>query len=111
MNKKEFGQSGENKAEEYLKSRGYQILDRNFRSRFGELDLIALDDTTLVFVEVKTRSSNNFGRPEEAVTAKKLAHIKLTGEYYASLHPNLPTSHRIDVVSIESDKIQLINVS
>jgi putative endonuclease len=102
-----------NLAEDYsvglLTSKGYKILDRNFHSRFGEIDIIALDGTTLVFVEVKARWSNKFGSPEEAVTYWKLNKIKKTGEYYSLLHPDLPLKLRIDVVALEIEGKKVIS--
>lgn len=106
-----MGAKGEKEAEEYLNGLGYKIIDRNFRSKFGELDLVALKDGTLVFMEVKARATNLFGLPEEAVTKRKISHITLAGEYYASLHPELPKLQRIDVVAIEGNVIRLIEVS
>lgn len=110
MSTKDIGQAAEKKAAEFLESQGYRILERNFRSKFGEIDLVALDGETLVFVEVKARATRLFGLPEEAVNPMKIRHITLAGEYYASLHPELPPLQRIDVVSIEGSNIKLINV-
>ncbi len=84
-----------------LQSKGYKIIGRNFRSRFGEIDIIALDADSLVFVEVKARWSKKFGSPEEAVTFQKLQKIRKTGEYYSLTHPSLPQKLRIDVVALE----------
>lgn len=95
-----FGQSGEDFAVKLLHKSGYKIIDRNFHSRFGEIDIIALDKDTLTFVEVKTRLSYKFGAPQEAVTLRKLYRIRKTAEYYSMLHPNLPKKMRIDVVAI-----------
>ncbi|KKQ91693.1 MAG: hypothetical protein UT58_C0007G0014 [Microgenomates group bacterium GW2011_GWC1_39_7b] len=97
----ELGNLAEDYAVKLLESGGYKIKDRNFRSRFGEIDIVALDGETLVFVEVKARWSRKFGAPEEAVTRSKLFKIKKTGEYYSLLHPDLPKKLRIDVVAIE----------
>lgn len=94
------GRYGEDLAIRYLRSRGYKILTTNFRSKFGEIDIIAIDHETLVFIEVKTRWSKKFGLPEEAVTPWKLKSIIKTGEYFKMLHPELPESLRIDVVAI-----------
>ena len=107
----ELGQEGQNRAEKFLLDLGYQIIERNFRSKFGEIDLVALKDDTLIFVEVKARATNLFGLPEEAVTKRKISHITLAGEYYATLHPELPESQRIEVVAIEGREIRLIDVS
>jgi putative endonuclease len=66
-----IGRRGEDRAAQYLRRRGYRILARNWRCRLGEIDLIALDGDTLVFVEVKTRRGDLFGSPELAVTPRK----------------------------------------
>lgn len=99
--KRGYGEIGEEYAYRLLKNNGYQVIQRNFRSKIGEIDIIALQSGTLVFVEVKTRWSRKFGKPEEAVTPRKLNKIKRIGEYYLLTHPNLPKKLRIDVVAIE----------
>ena len=103
-----FGEMGEEFAVKLLKKKGYKILERNFQTRLGEIDIVAIDpstgsgpDGTLVFVEVKTRWSEKFGKPEEAVTPKKLSKIKRTGEYYSLTHSTAPKKLRIDVVALE----------
>lgn len=105
-----FGQTGELLAEKYLVSLGFKILERNFKCRIGEIDLVARDGNTLVFVEVKTRTSYNFGMPEEAVTAKKIEKIAMVGDFYRSIRHGLPTGSRIDVVAVEPNgkRIRLI---
>ena len=95
------GKLAEDYAVKLLIKNSYTIIDRNFHSRFGEIDIIALKDGVLVFVEVKARWSAKFGKPEEAVTPSKLWKIGRTGEYYSLLHPNLPKKLRIDVVALE----------
>lgn len=85
----------------YLSGKGYEIIERNFRSSFGEIDIIAIKDNKLIFIEVKTRWSLKFGKPEEAVNQSKLWKIAKTGEYYSMLHPELPKSLRIEVVAVE----------
>lgn len=95
-----FGKRAEDFACELLRKRGYRILQRNFRSKFGELDIVALDGSTLVFAEVKARKSLKFGFPEEAVTPNKLWKIKKTAEYFSATHPDLPKKLRIDVISL-----------
>ena len=82
MKKKEEGNIGEALAEKYLKEKGYKILARNFFSPFGEIDLIALDGDVVVFVEVKTRSSNAFGSPIEAITPTKQSNMTKTASYF-----------------------------
>ncbi|MEU4387372.1 YraN family protein [Promicromonospora sp. NPDC023805] len=76
------GRYGERVALRHVVSRGWQVLDTNWRGKDGELDIVALDDDVLVVIEVKTRSGHGFGHPAEAVTARKLARIKrLTGQW------------------------------
>lgn len=111
MTTRDIGQAAEDRAADFLKNLGYQILDRNFRSKFGEIDLVAVDGETLVFVEVKARATRLFGLPEEAVNKRKIRHITLAGQYYVSLHPELPELHRIDVVAIEGNEVRLISVT
>jgi putative endonuclease len=97
---KDLGNFGETYAGELLIKNGYKIIDKNFRCKVGEIDLIAIKDSILVFIEVKTRISKKFGLPEEAVTPRKIGKIKRTADWYLNLYPNLPKKHRIDVVSI-----------
>lgn len=76
------GRYGERVALRHVVSRGWQVLDTNWRGKDGELDIVALDDDVLVVIEVKTRSGHGFGHPAEAVTPRKLARIKrLTGQW------------------------------
>lgn len=98
--KKEEGELGENLAVEYLKKHGYKILERNFRIRGGEIDIIGIDGDTLVFIEVKTRRSNEFGTPLEAITPWKLRTLIKSAEFYKAKHPRLPDAMRIDAVGI-----------
>lgn len=95
------GKLAEDFAVKLLTDKGYKVIDRNFRSKFGEIDIIAIKDEVLVFVEVKARWSLKFGKPEEAVTPQKLWKIGRTGEYYSLLHSELPKKLRIDVVALE----------
>ncbi len=97
---------GEQKACEYLKKLGFKILERNFRKGYGEIDIVAIDPSAgsgqevLAFVEVKTRTSNQFGTPLEAITYWKLKSLIKTAQYYKMTHRNLPESLRIDAVSV-----------
>ncbi|MBI5614505.1 YraN family protein [Candidatus Gottesmanbacteria bacterium] len=100
LKQNQLGKRGENIAATYLKNHGYRVIERNFKKRYGEIDCIALKDNILIFVEVKTRIGITFGRPEEAVTKRKLQEVIQTGQYYALLHPQLPTSQRVDVIAI-----------
>jgi putative endonuclease len=102
------GKAGEDAAVKLLQTRGYKIIARNFRSKVGELDIIAIDGNTLVFVEVKTRWSRDYGYPEEAITPKKLQSIMKTAEYFKLTHPSTPDLQRIDAVAIEVDGERII---
>ena len=113
MRRKSLGNLGENLALKHLqKNKGYKFIERNFRSKFGEIDLILQDKDVLVFVEVKTRFSQSFGNPEEAVTPWKIRSIIKTAQYFSLKHPKLPESIRIDVVAIDLDpkKEKLLNL-
>jgi putative endonuclease len=110
--KQALGRWGEARAAEYLIARGYAILERNARTPYGEIDLVArLDDPrssdprrpspTTVFVEVKTRSSRTFGFPEESVTQRKQAHLLAAAQSYIQEHPQLEGDWRIDVIAIQ----------
>ncbi len=101
MTKIQTGQSGEKLAVEFLKKQGFKIIATNFKCRFGEIDIIAIESGTLVFIEVKTRSSNQFGLPEEAVGYRKIQHIIKSAQIYRSTHKNLPIGDRVDVIAIE----------
>jgi putative endonuclease len=102
--KSSLGRLGEDIAASYLVRNGYTILDRNFKARYGELDIVALQKNTLVCVEVKTRINRAYGYPEEAVTPRKLHEVIQTLQLYKQLHPNLPDSMRIDVIGIILDE-------
>lgn len=95
-----IGKKGEDIAYEYLVKKGYIILERNYRKSYGEIDIIATKDNILVFIEVKTRTSNKFGSPLESVTPRKLQSILKTAEYYSMVHQELPKELRIDAISV-----------
>ncbi len=80
--KKLLGKIGEDLAVSLLYAEGYAILDRNFRSHFGEIDIVCEKDETVYFTEVKTRTCDRFGDPDEAVNEMKQRRIKKTAEYY-----------------------------
>lgn len=103
MDKKQLGKLGEDLACNYLKKQGYKILERNFLIRGGELDIVAQDKDVLVAVEVKTRFSNQYGTPEEAITFWKLKAVVKTLQIYKASHQKLPEALRIDLVAIEMD--------
>jgi putative endonuclease len=98
--RRKLGNEGEDLAARFLKGVGYKILERQFRTKFGEIDLVAKDGREIVFVEVKTRQTLEFGHPEEAVHPVKLAHMSASGEGYLSEKRIESAAHRYDVVAI-----------
>ncbi len=94
------GQQGEEMASDFLKKRGYKIIKRNYRTVFGELDIIAKDGETLVFVEVKMRSQDRFGAPQYSVDLKKQARVGRVALAYLSCNKTDSCACRFDVVSI-----------
>ena len=94
-----LGKQGEELALEHLRKKGYTLLEKNWRFRHKEVDIIARDGADLVFVEVKTRSSDYFGSPEEAVDGRKQRFLSDAAEAYIRIR-NLDTNIRFDVVSI-----------
>ena len=95
----EIGKEGEKLAEVYLAERGFQMLHRNWRYGRYEIDLIATRNEKLHFVEVKFRSRNQFGNPEEAVTKKKIRSLLQAIDQFLFLHPKWD-DFRLDVLSI-----------
>lgn len=106
MKNKEIGKLGESAMESYLASQNYRIFNRNFSSRYGEIDIIAIDMSAsppeLVFIEVKSRSNDFFGAPQEAVDFRKRQKILKTALYFLdSSSRKLPSVWRIDVIAVE----------
>lgn len=101
MNKTKFGKYGEDLAARFLEKHGYKIIERNFRIRGGEIDIVALEKNTLVIVEVKTRTSHRFGLPEESITLHKLKFLEKAAKFLRNARRNLPLAERIDVVTVD----------
>ena len=97
-----LGQKGERIAVRFLKKKGYKIIEQNYKTRIGEIDIIANDGGTLVFIEVKTRESIAYGQPFEAVNYFKKRKITNTAMLYLKKLKEIP-SCRFDVVSIYYD--------
>lgn len=97
---KSLGDRGEAEAERFLKSLGYKILARGSRNKLGELDLVALDNKTVTFVEVKTRRSDDKGHPSDAVDARKQAKLTRLALAFLKRHRLLNHSARFDVIAI-----------
>jgi putative endonuclease len=101
---RDVGVWGENLAADYLIKNGYSILERNYRTPRGEIDLVAMhnsEDTCLVFVEVKTRTSNGYGYPEQAVTRIKWLRLEGAIDHYLENHLDYEYDWRIDVIAIQ----------
>lgn len=105
---RKIGNLGEDIAAGFFESDGYQVLDRNYHSRYGELDLVLKKDNTLVFAEVKTRSSDAFGLPEASVTPGKFEKICNTGLIWLQEHPDEPDEWRVDVIAIQLDRARQV---
>lgn len=95
-----LGKRGEDIACEYLVSRGYTIIDRNWRCSAGEIDIVARHENSLVVVEVKTRSSLSAGHPFEAITAVKLARLRALAGLWCAAQPHTFSSVRIDAIAV-----------
>jgi putative endonuclease len=96
-----FGNKGEALAAEFLIKKNYKVLDKQYRSPFGEIDLVCQYGEEVVFVEVKTRRSKKFGHPEESITKNKIRHIDQTAQYYLQEKHLTDREWRVDVISIE----------
>lgn len=114
MNNKPTGNYGETLACEFLRKQGYKILERNFLIRGGEIDIVAKDKNYLVFIEVKTRYSHEFGLPSEAMTPWKIKSLLKTAQFYLLKAKWGDGPYRLDFVSIDfansrdNPKIELI---
>lgn len=98
--RRERGQQGEQEAEKFLIAQRYGILAKNYRSPFGEIDLIALDRSTIVFVEVRTHTGEVFGDPLESVNLRKQRQVAKTALHYLSRHRLFDREARFDVIGI-----------
>lgn len=114
MSTKDTGNYGEDLACKYLKKLGYKIIERNFRIRGGEIDIVARDKNILVFVEVKTRWSKEFGPPSESMTFWKIKHLLKTAMFYVMKIGWGEKEYRLDFISVDfsddpqNPKIELI---
>ncbi|MBP5489534.1 MAG: YraN family protein [Lachnospiraceae bacterium] len=108
MNRRTVGNEAEEAVVRFLRERGYRILERNYRCRLGEIDIVAEDGGYLVFAEVKYRRTGDFGLPEEAVDARKAQRIRNTALWYMKEHRLAPdTAIRFDVAAMDADGIRL----
>jgi putative endonuclease len=100
MRRAELGRMGEEIAKRFLHSRGYRILDTNYRSRSGEIDIICQNRDTVIFVEVKTRTSETFGAPAEAVNTRKQERLRRLAQEYLINHKLESWPVRFDILSL-----------
>jgi len=101
MKTRATGQLGEKLAQDFLKGRGYNIVEANYRSPDGEIDIVASKNDVLVFVEVRTKSSRAFGPPEESITPRKKQKLVQVAQHYVQTHDIQESSWRIDFVAVE----------
>lgn len=104
MKRRDTGILGEKLARDFLKKQGYRILETNYRCPIGEIDIVAKHKDSLVFIEVRTKTSLEFGSPEESITPAKKERMRDTALHYQQTHDNLPLSWRIDVVAVELNR-------
>lgn len=109
--RQELGKIGESLAVDALREQGYTILVRNYRCRYGELDIIGKVGDTLTFIEVKTRRSSRFGLPEDAVTMRKQKQIIKSAQYYLAEHNLFDHDCRFDVVSVTIEERKPARIS
>jgi len=104
MKRRDTGILGEKLAKDFLKKRGYHILETNYRCPEGEIDIVAKHKDSLAFIEVRTKASQEFGSPEESITPVKRERMRATAAHYLQTHDNLPLLWRIDMVAVELDQ-------
>ena len=104
MKRKDTGILGEKLAQDFLKKRGYRIVETNYRCPQGEIDIVGRQKDTLAFIEVRTKTSLEFGSPEESITTIKKERMRATAAHYLQMHDDLPQSWRIDFVAVELDQ-------
>ena len=105
-----FGKKSETEAVKHLKKLGYKIIEKNYKTKIGEIDIIAKDKDTLVFIEVKARNSAKFGNPKQAVTSKKQKKISMVALQYLKSIKKSNAKARFDVVAVIKDKNKYYSV-
>jgi putative endonuclease len=104
MKRRDVGPWGEKLARDFLRNQGYHICQTNYCCPEGEVDIVARHKDFLVFIEVRTKRSLDFGSPEESITPAKMERLKAVAACYRQTHDNLPSAWRIDVVAVEIDQ-------
>ncbi|MEO0102412.1 MAG: YraN family protein [candidate division WOR-3 bacterium] len=108
MNKGEKGKKGEEIAKRFLEGQGYKVIEQNYRTRFGEIDLICEKGNSIIFVEVRQKSGRQFGEPVESIDKRKIGKIKRTAEHFLSERGIYEKEIRFDLFSIIGKKFELI---
>lgn len=103
MNKREKGKLGENIASEFLKKKGIRIIERNYFTKYGEIDLIGIQNQTIIFIEVKLRNSDNYGLPWEGIDSKKINKIQKSAMLFLQKNNYDKFDCRFDVISLNYD--------
>lgn len=103
MKKQETGKLGEELACRTLRKKGYRIIERNYRCRYGEIDIIARNNKILLFVEVRSKTGDVFGTPAESVTRLKKERLSSSIMSYLESHKGLPQDWRLDFIGIDID--------
>jgi len=111
MDNKLLGEKGEKAAAEYLENNGYHVIERNYKCKLGEIDIIAVDNDTIAFIEVKTRSSDAYGQPGEAVNYHKQKKIIQAALSYISNKKLFDWMSRFDVVEVITDSDRIIDIN
>ncbi|PIP57883.1 YraN family protein [Candidatus Woesebacteria bacterium CG22_combo_CG10-13_8_21_14_all_39_10] len=112
---RKVGKEGEEIAAKFLLDKGYKILEKNYQTRFGEIDLIACKKNILTFVEVKLKHGDDFGTPEEMIGNSKLSQVQRMAEFYLMDRPKMPEIYKvysIDAVCIvlnENGEVERLN--
>ena len=107
---KQLGDSGEDKACQFLQARGHEILKRNWKNKWCEIDIISFQNNIVYFVEVKYRKNANAGNGFEAITKTKLKQITFAAEYYQAMHPKLVVQQKLAVISITGDELAFLEL-
>ncbi len=104
MKRRDTGALGEKLAKDFLKKKGYRIIETNYRCPEGEIDIVARQKDSLIFIEVRTKTSREFGSPEESITPTKMKRLRTTAAHFQQTHDNLPPLCRIDMVAVELNR-------
>lgn len=102
--RQQVGRAGEAAARSYLQNRGYRLVENNFRCLYGEIDIIAFHGSTLVFVEVRTRTGSSFGTPAESITVEKLNRLKKTALFFMQSRYGVEVSCRFDLIAVQMEQ-------